>query len=83
MFHPMKPETIERRARERKLREAAARASFEANVLAAQARYDWFVFPDVLPEENILHLEAGEPGTRGYRDALYISASRIRFEIAF
>lgn len=83
MFRMYKPETIARREHERALELSACRTRFEENVATAKLQYPQFVFPDELPESNVLYLEQGKPGPKGYPPVLSVSASRIKYEDAF
>jgi hypothetical protein len=77
-----KPETIARIKAERIAELVARRAAFVANVALASAQYPQFAWPE-LPESNVLYLEAGEAGPKGFRQAISVSASQIKFEQAF
>ena len=84
MFRPMKAETIERLAGQRRLREQSNRAAIEANLRKAQSQYPQFPWPSALPEANALWLESeGARGPKGYPEAISISASEIKYEQAF
>lgn len=78
-----KPGTIERLARERALELTERRAQFESNVALAKAQYPQFPWPATLPESNVMYLEAGPNGPKGWSQAITVNASRIKFEDAF
>jgi hypothetical protein len=83
MFRPMKVETIKARDHRRAIELGEARASFESLVASARVQYPQFAYPDTLPESNVLYLEAGACGPKGYPEALSISATRVKYEVAF
>lgn len=83
MFHPMKPETIARRAHRQEMERNAQRWAFERNVEHAKRDYPQFPYPASLPVENVLWLEAGEPGPKGYPEAIAVSATCVKYEAAF
>lgn len=83
MFRAMKPETIAKRDHARMIERNQTRWAFEANVAKARVEYPQFAFPDTLSESNVLYLEQGERGPKGYAPALTVTASRIKYEDAF
>ena len=83
MFRPMKPETIKARDHRRTIELGEARARFESLVQSARVQYPQFGYPDTLPESNVLYLEAGACGAKGYPEAISVSATRIKYESAF
>lgn len=85
MFRPMKPETIARRERERQAERIEQRIAFLNNVAQARREYPQFDYPETMPDCNVLYLDgaASSAGPKGFRDAISINHSRIKFDVGF